>query len=333
MLDIALAGIVFLSGLVVSSLCTPFIMRKMREAGIVGIDIHKPSKPVIPEMGGISILVGLIATVLVSSIVLPAFITEFLVFLMVTLIAGFVGLIDDLWGLHPIVKPILTALACLPILIFQTYWPHPFLPLVGHEGVRLTLVYPLLIPLAIAVPANAVNMMDPLNGVMTGTCSIVTGVFLICALLFGRYEIAVLCAGLLGCLLAFHRYNKYPARVFAGDVGSLAVGAGLGALAVIGRLEVVGIIALMPQVMNAFYGLSSIGRLYEHREVTARPISLLNDGRLMASENPRAPITLTRLLLAEGPLEEHAAIRLFFILAAFCGALAVLTAVIMLVIP
>lgn len=333
MLDAAVAGIVFLSGLVVSSLCTPFVMRKMREAGIVGIDIHKPSKPVIPEMGGISILVGLTAAVLVSSIVLPAFITEFLVFLMVTLIAGLVGIIDDLRGLHPIVKPILTALACLPILIFQTYWPHPFLPLVGHTGVRLTLVYPLLIPFAIAIPANAVNMMDPLNGVMTGTCSIATVVFLVCALLFGRYEIVVLCAGLLGCLLAFHRYNKYPARVFAGDVGSLAVGAGLGALTVIGRLEVVGIIALMPQIMNAFYGLFSIGRLYEHREVMARPISLLNDGRLMASENPSAPITLTRLLLAEGPLGEHAAIRLFFILAAFCGALAVLTAVIMLVIP
>jgi len=79
MLPIALTGIVFLIGLVVSSLCTPFIMRKMREAGIVGVDIHKPSKPVIPEMGGISILVGLTATVILSAIALPSFSTEFLV--------------------------------------------------------------------------------------------------------------------------------------------------------------------------------------------------------------------------------------------------------------
>jgi UDP-N-acetylglucosamine--dolichyl-phosphate N-acetylglucosaminephosphotransferase len=98
-------------------------------------------------------------------------------------------------------------------------------------------------------------------------------------------------------------------------------------------MEVVGIIALMPQIMNAFYGLSSIGRLYEHRELVARPISILNDGRLSASENPSAPITLTRLLLAEGPLEERMVIRFFFILAAFCGGLAVLTAGIMLVTP
>jgi len=333
MSDLIIACIVFLTSLGATWVCTPYAMKKMREARITGVDAHKPSKPVLPEMGGISILIGLSITVVLTYFLLPGFQVESLVFLAVVLIAGLIGAVDDLRVLHPIAKPILTALACLPILIFQTYWPHPLIPLVGHHGVRLTLVYPLLIPLAIAIPANAVNMMDPLNGVMAGTCSIVVVVLFICAILFGHYETAILCAGFLGCLVAFYWYNKYPARVFAGDVGSLAVGAGIGALAVIGRLEVVGIIALMPQIMNSFYGLVSMKGFYERREIVARPIVVLKSGRLAASKDPKAPITLTRMLLAECPLTEPAMIRLFFILSAFCGGLAILTAVIMLVIP
>lgn len=329
----AIACIAFLGGLGATWICVPFIMRRMREAGITGVDAHKPSKPVIPEMGGISILIGLSITVILTYFLLLGFRVESLVFLAVVLIAGLIGVVDDLRVLHPLAKPILTAVACLPILVFQTYWPHPMIPLVGHHGVRLTLIYPLLIPFAIAIPANAVNMMDPLNGVMTGTCSIVVVVLFLCAVLFGHYETAILCAGFLGCLAAFYWYNRYPARVFTGDVGSLAVGAGIGALSVIGGLEIVGIIALMPQIMNSFYGLVSMKGLYERREIMARPIVMLKGGRLVASKDPKAPITLTRMLLAKSPLTEPAAIRLFYVLSAFCGGLAILTAVVMRVIP
>ncbi len=55
------------------------------------------------------------------------------------------------------------------------------------------------------------------------------------------------------------------------------------ALAILGRMEVVVVVALMPQIMNAFYGLSSVGRLYERREIRQRPTKLLDDGRLAAT--------------------------------------------------
>ena len=59
---------------------------------------------------------------------------------------------------------------------------------------------------------------------------------------------------LLAVLLAFYYFNRYPAKVFDGDTGSLAVGAALGALAILGRIETVVVVALIPHIMNAFYG-------------------------------------------------------------------------------
>jgi UDP-N-acetylglucosamine--dolichyl-phosphate N-acetylglucosaminephosphotransferase len=106
------------------------------------------------------------------------------------------------------------------------------------------------------------------------------------------------------------------------------VGAALGAIAIIGRLEVVAVVAFMPQIMNAFYGLSTIGRLYERREVN-RPVKVLEDGRLMASADPKAPLTLARFILARGPLHEYEAAIIFITLSAISGLLALITAYMM----
>jgi UDP-N-acetylglucosamine--dolichyl-phosphate N-acetylglucosaminephosphotransferase len=181
-----------------------------------------------------------------------------------------------------------------------------------------------------AVTSNAVNMMDPFNGVMSGSCSIITLTLLVCALLLGLSDAALLCTSLLGVLLAFYYFNRYPSKIFSGDVGSLSVGAALGAIAILGRLEVVAVVAFMPQIMNAFYGLSTIGHLYERREV-ARPTRLMEDGRMRARADPRAPITLARFILARGPLKENEAALVFMVLSVIAGGLALVTAYMMLV--
>jgi UDP-N-acetylglucosamine--dolichyl-phosphate N-acetylglucosaminephosphotransferase len=179
-----------------------------------------------------------------------------------------------------------------------------------------------------AVTSNAVNMMDPFNGVMSGTSSVLTLTLLASAIIFGSQDAIILSCTLLGVLLAFFYYNRYPSRVFSGDVGSLSVGAALGAIAIIGRLEVVAVVAFIPNIMNAFYGLSTIGRLYERREVN-RPITVLEDGKLMASSDPKAPLTLARFVLARGPLHEHEASLIFITLSAISGLLALITAYMM----
>jgi len=302
---------------------TPQVADKMRKRRIVGVDVHKQHRPKIPEMCGICILVGLAASIIVSLTILLNYAADFLAFLSVVLLSGLIGAVDDLRRLGPRIKPLLTAFASLPILLMGTYDARPVLPLIGRT--RLTIIYPLLIPFAIAVPSNAVNMMDPLNGVMSGTCSIVVLVLTISAAMLGHWNAVVLGAGLLGSLLAFYYYNRFPSAVFPGNVGTLAIGAAIGALVVVGHLEAVGVVAMMPHIMNAFYFLTSVGGLYERRQIAKRPIRVLSDGRLVASSSTSSPLTLTRTILAIGPMKEEEVIRYFFLLTAFSGFLAFLT--------
>lgn len=319
---IPLVGAAALSFLLTYAL-TPLVAKRMEEAGKVGVDVHKPGRPRIPEMGGLSILASLAASSLVLIYLYPARLREYVSFILTVLLVGAVGAMDDLKPLNPRLKPFLTAVASLPLVFLGAYDPHPALPFIGR--VRLTIVYPLLIPFGIAVPANAVNMMDVLNGVMPGTCGIVSLTALASLLVLGRVEEASLPAILLGALLAFYAYNKFPAKVFSGDVGSLSVGAALGAIAILGRIEVVMVVAMMPHIMNAFYGLSSIGRLYERREIQVRPIRVLEDGRLAVNPAKGAPITLTRIILAQGPLTEKEVLNAMLALTAFSSALAMVT--------
>jgi len=303
-------------------------MRKMTERGVVGRDAHKIDHPLIPEMGGLAILLGLVACTVVGMFIFPDEREMFLSFIGTFMIAGIIGAYDDLKPLNARVKPILTAFAGLPIFLMSTYTPSIVFPFIG--GTRLTRVYPLLLPIVMAVTSNAVNMMDPFNGVMAGSSSIITVTLLISALILGKSEGVILSAVLLGVLLAFFSYNKYPSKVFSGDVGSLSVGAALGSIAVLGRLEVVAVVAFMPQIMNAFFGLSTIGRLYERREVS-RPTRLMEDGRMRARADPKAPITLARFILARGPLKENEASMVFMVLSVISGCLALVTACMMLV--
>lgn len=315
--------LIFLSGLLATFLSLPFLMGAMRARGQTGRDIHKKEKPEIPEMGGVAILIGVAVSGVVGSLLYPEKSSMFLSFVLAVFIAGVVGIIDDLRPLNARVKPLLTLAASIPILVMRTYTPSIHFPVIG--GTRLTIVYPVLIPIVMAVTSNAVNMMDPFNGVMAGTSTVLTATLLIAAIVLGMGDTIILCTMLLGALLAFYYFNRYPSRVFSGDVGSLSVGTALGAIAIIGRLEVVAVVAFMPQIMNAFYGLSSMGRLYERREV-ARPVEVLEDGRLMARDDPRAPLTLARFVLARGPLREDEAARVFIIMSVISGLLAIVTA-------
>jgi UDP-N-acetylglucosamine--dolichyl-phosphate N-acetylglucosaminephosphotransferase len=298
----------------------------MRRRGIIGVDVHKLDKPEVAEMGGLGILLGVTIACLVlfvgsGFIGLGFFDLRILVFLAVLLIAGLIGVIDDLKALGPKVKPLLTMLACLPILLYTwtlglippflpAYVPAPYLPFIG--ATRLTIVYPLiLIPLAIAITSNAVNMSDVFNGVMPLTTIIMFIALLIVSVLMMLIGIAEAGLGLLfscimiGALFAYYYYNRYPAKVFAGDTGSLLVGSAIGAVAIMGRLEIVAIMALLPAIMNAFYSLVSIGGLLERRQMKARPTVFQEDGTLAASSDVNAPLTLTRLVIARGPLSEQ----------------------------
>src|ERR671923_264543 len=89
----------------------------------------------------------------------------------------------------------------------------------------------------------------------------------------------------------------------------------------IGMAEIIGVIALLPAVMNSFLFLSSVKRIVEHRQVKSRPTVLTEDFKLAASSESSAPITLLRLILTGGPLSETKIVDQIFVLAAFSAVL------------
>jgi len=315
--------ITILIGFIITLLLIPSVSKFMFEHGIIGIDVHKLDRPKIPELCGITIVLGVTVSAIIFSLFYPEQNMWILAFISSTLIAAIVGILDRITKIGPRLKPVLVALGAFPIIFLAVYNPYPEFPFIG--ATRLTIIYPLLIPIALAVTANSVNMLDVFNGSMTGTCSIAIFGMIICMLMIGRVDAAALAAALLGSLLAFHIFNKYPAKVFAGDVGSLFIGASIGVLAIYGRIEVAAITAMMPHIMNAFYGLATVGRLYERKEISTRPIRVLEDGRLEVNKDSKAPITLARMILAQKPLKEFEVTRRMFILSAVSAILAVLT--------
>ncbi|MEM4700499.1 MAG: hypothetical protein QXT74_06130 [Candidatus Nezhaarchaeales archaeon] len=314
-------------------LLTPAVIERHRALGIVGVDCHKPGAPEVPEMGGLSIVASTAAGALVVILAAPWERVRALAFLATFLSAAAVGAYDDLRVLGALTKTALTVLCCLPIVLAALACPsevpigRPVLPLVGP--LRLTIIYWALLPLSIAVPANAVNMIDVFNGVMPATSLLASLSLLASGLLLGKWTAVYLSAPLIGSLAAYYRFNKYPAKVFSGDVGSLSVGAAIGAIAVLSGLEVVGVVALMPHITNAFHSLASAGGLFERRERRASPIVVRGDGLLEANPSPEAPLTLANLILSTGPLSEREAARCFVALSALSSALAVATAALM----
>jgi phospho-N-acetylmuramoyl-pentapeptide-transferase len=132
----------------------------------------------------------------------------------------------------------------------------PFVAFEKHPIELPRIVYVAFAAFVIVGTANAVNLTDGLDGLAIGPVIINAGAYLILAYLagvtfFGRDiavyldipsirsagELAIYCGALIGAGVGFLWYNTYPAQVFMGDVGSLALGGGLGALAVVTKNE------------------------------------------------------------------------------------------------
>jgi len=100
-----------------------------------------------------------------------------------------------------------------------------------------TLGFFLFAGLVIVGTANSVNLTDGLDGLAAGVTALVAAAYVFIASGLDKSGTAVLMAAVAGGCLGFLFYNRHPARVFMGDTGSLALGAALGATAVVTRSE------------------------------------------------------------------------------------------------
>ena len=306
---------------------TPPLIKILEKNNITVRDVNKKGNVMIARPGGPAIIVGIIA----SEIVLYAFlqINEILVIIVTTSIAFLIGYVDDRKVMGKWFKPVLLAFAAIPILYFGVYDSDLVFPLFG--AVHIPMLYIGLVILMIPITGNTINSIDVLNGVASGFMVIASFSLIICLIIIENYEIAIVSMPMAFVSLAFYRYHKIPSKIFPGDSGALTLGAFYGTIAIVGGVEIVAAVALLPAIINSFLFLSSIKKSTTFKPGITKggPVAHTDDFRLKATNDKTSPITLVRLLLATGPLSEKQVATEIFKLAIFSGILAIITAAMM----
>jgi phospho-N-acetylmuramoyl-pentapeptide-transferase len=190
---------------------------------------------------------------------------EYIWFAIATLVMfGAIGFADDFRKLKGLnnkgvsgkTKLLLQAASALAVSLL-IYFKGSFLtqlsiPFFKHATPDLGVFYIAVCVLIIVGASNGVNLTDGLDGLAIGPVITVSATFLLFAYLAGNIkfaeylqifyvrgagELAILCGAMLGAGIGFLWYNAYPAELFMGDTGSLSLGAGLGAIAVMIKQE------------------------------------------------------------------------------------------------
>ena len=259
-----------LTALLISFIVGPSMIRSLSNKNIGqsvrddGPESHY-QKAGTPTMGGTLILVGIATSTLLWGDLENSYIW---VALLVTMTYGIIGFIDDYKkvklgnsaGLSARAKYFWQSVIALTAAIYlfktaqvpaETQFIVPFFK---DVVIDMGWAYVVLTYFVIVGTSNAVNLTDGLDGLAILPTVMVSGALAIFAyltghMMFAEYlaipyipkagELIVFCAALVGAGLGFLWFNAYPAMVFMGDVGALALGAALGVVAVLVRQEIV----------------------------------------------------------------------------------------------
>lgn len=247
----------------------PYVIRKLQEKQIgqsVRDDGPKShlSKAGTPTMGGTLILLAIAVSTLLWGDLGNHYVWTVL---LVTLATGLVGFVDDYRkvvqknsrGLPARWKMFWQSIIALiaGVFLYSTAQSPAettlIVPFFKDVAIELGFFYIVLTYLVIVGSSNAVNLTDGLDGLAILPTVMVGGALGACAYLVGHVnfaeylflpylpgtgEVTIFCGALVGAGIGFLWFNTYPAQVFMGDVGSLALGAALGVLAVIVRQEI-----------------------------------------------------------------------------------------------
>lgn len=304
---------------------TPPLIKFLQKRNMAVKDMNKKEEVMVVRPGGPSIVLGII----VSEIVLYVFLqlNEIIAIIITTSAAFAIGYVDDRKVMGGWFKPVTLVIAAIPIIVFGAYDTDLAFPLFGE--VQIPALYLGLIILMIPITGNTINSIDVLNGVASGFMVIASFSLSICLFIVQNYEIAIVSLPLGFVSLAFYKYHKIPSKIFPGDSGALTLGAMYGSIAIVGGVEIIAAVALLPAVINSFLFLSSVKKIVEHRQIKGKPVEHTEDFKLKATNDKTAPVTLVRLILAGGPLSEKQVGFAIFKLAIFSGILAVITAFLM----
>ncbi|MEM2932907.1 MAG: glycosyl transferase family 4 [Candidatus Pacearchaeota archaeon] len=230
-----------------------------RRQNLLGKDMNKPSKQLVPEAGGIAVVMTVILSLMLY-IFFKTFILktethllEASALIITLLLACFIGFIDDILGWKKGIagwkKVALSIPIAIPLAVINAGHSSMAIPFFGQ--VDFGLLYPLLlVPLGIIGATNGYNLLAGYNGLEAGLGVIIFSALGIISLATQQLWLALFAGIVIFALLAFLIYNWYPAKVFPGDSLTLSLGALVASFAILGNMEKAAVILFIPFIIE-----------------------------------------------------------------------------------
>jgi len=239
----------------------PMWIRKCREVGLLWEDMNKVKRVKnVAASGGVIVVIAFILGVL-SYIAVRTFVLdgngeslEIFALLTVILILALVGFIDDVlgWtykGLSIKFRLLVAFAASIPLIVINAGSETISIP--GFGLVNLGIYYPLiLIPIGIMGATTTYNFLAGFNGLEAGQGIIILSFLSLISYLTGNSWLSVIGLTMVSSLIVFYIYNKYPAKVFPGDILTYSIGALIAGMAILGNFEKIAVFVFIPYIIE-----------------------------------------------------------------------------------
>lgn len=200
-----------------------------------------------PTMGGLIFLTSIIISTLALSLYFDKLTTQSIVLLVILVGFGVIGFLDDfikvvlkrnlgLTSIQKLIGQIIIAIIAYFLLKQGPFDTNIVIPFTDME-LQLGQLYIAFLIFWLVGFSNAVNLTDGLDGLVAGTATVAFATFGVLALAYEQSDIAIFTFCVSGALLGFLLFNKYPAKVFMGDTGSLALGGALAMVSILVKHE------------------------------------------------------------------------------------------------
>lgn len=327
--------VTFLLSFAICNILTKYLIDYFKNNDIVAFDLHKKNKPLLPNSGGICVVLSLILGLMLFIGFKTFFLNDqsklldLFAAILTILLISIVGFFDDLnssnilkgkdkirKGLKQWQKPLLTLFAAIPLMAVKAGYSTLTLPIIG--SVNFGILYPLiLVPLGVVFVANSVNMLGGFNGVEAGMGLVYTLSLGLFALEHNETVSAVIFFSAAGALLAFLKYNWIPAKILPGDSLTYGLGSVVASGVIIGNMEKAGMIVMMPFILEFLFKLRS--------KFKAQCLGKLKNDAILEAPYGRQIYSWTHIIMNLGKLKEKQVTRLLILIESlFCSLIFIL---------
>jgi len=287
------ALLMVISSFIISFKAFPYFIDRFKERGITDLVDDKE----VPTTGGLLVIIFYLASISIFSLLGIRFCFTCIAVLLSFAVFGFFYDLIKIPEYLKVVVPIFFSLPLLPMV------KSTAIHVLGYT-LNLGTLYYFLLPIYIMVTANLVYLRSDYNGLPAYTALIILSSLLTISYYRGMLSVVNFALPLLGVALAFSYYNFYPSKILQGNIG-IILGASVGIVAVLCKLEFIGFIMLLPHVVNFlmfFY--------FRQKGIDEKVARVREDGTL----DIQRPVTLKWLLAYHFKLTETQACFIMFVL-------------------